>query len=51
LGMVKQWKELQPGRINALISQLSDQLKSDQFKVYEVTIESLNKLKRESGIQ
>jgi len=41
LGRVKDWKDKDPGRINTLVSDLSDKLKSDQFKVYEETVETI----------
>ena len=41
LGQVSEWKDKEPGRINALVSALSDELKSDQFKVYEETVDTM----------
>ena len=35
---VKQWKGLEPGRISALMANLSDELKADRLKRYERTI-------------
>lgn len=49
LGQVGEWKEKEPGRINSLVSDLSDQLKSDQFKVYEETVETMEEKLREIG--
>lgn len=36
---VKQWKDYEPGRVTALMSDLSDKLKSDRLKRYEQTLE------------
>jgi len=36
---VAKWKSYEPGRITALMSDLSDKLKSDRYKRYEQTIE------------
>lgn len=41
LGKVKEWSEYEPGRVNALVSSLSDTLKSDQYKIYDATLTSL----------
>lgn len=41
---VKEWKSYEPGRINAKMAQLSDVLKADQLKVYDQTLESMNRL-------
>jgi hypothetical protein len=41
LDQVQDWKEKEPGRINAMVSDLSDTLKSDQFKVYEESLETI----------
>ena len=43
LSKVGEWKGYEQGRINTLISDLSDQLKSDQHKVHDVDLESMNK--------
>jgi len=43
LKKVKEWKQYEPARIQAMIGGLSDQLKSDQFKIYDVTLESMEK--------
>ena len=42
LSQVSEWKNKEPGRINALVSELSDTLKSDQFKVYDETVETMD---------
>lgn len=39
LSDVNQWKGYEPGRITALMSELSDKLKSDRLKRYEQTLE------------
>ena len=41
LNQVSEWKDKEPGRINALVSDMSDKLKSDQFKAYEETVETM----------
>ena len=41
LGRVAEWKGKDPGRVSALVSDLSDQLKSDQFKAYDETVETM----------
>lgn len=38
---VNEWRDKEPGRISSMISDLSDQLKSDQLKVYEETVETM----------
>jgi len=35
---VKQWKDYEPGRVTALMSELSDNLKADRLKRYERTL-------------
>ncbi|MFV8816834.1 hypothetical protein [Haliea sp. E17] len=35
---VKEWKEYEPGRITALMSELSDKLKTDRYKRYDRTL-------------
>ena len=37
---VREWKDLEPGRITTLMSDLSDKLKTDRLKRYEQTLES-----------
>lgn len=39
LADVNEWKEYEPGRITAKMSELSDKLKSDRLKRYEQTLE------------
>ena len=41
LDKVKEWKDYEPGRVNTLIADLSNQLKSDHFRIYDETIESM----------
>lgn len=41
LDKVKDWKNHQPGRVNTLVSDLSDKLKSDQFKIYDEKLEDI----------
>ncbi len=41
LKRVSEWKDKEPGRVNARVSELSDKLKSDQFKSYEETVETM----------
>jgi len=41
LSKVGEWKNYEQGRVNTLISNLSDQLKSDQHKIYEENLESM----------
>ncbi|MGZ8190998.1 MAG: hypothetical protein ACXWTS_07170 [Methylococcaceae bacterium] len=42
LSKVGEWKGYEQGRINTLISDLSDQLKSDQHKVHDVDLETMH---------
>ena len=42
LSKVGEWQGYEPGRLNTLISDLSDQLKSDQHKMHDVDLESMN---------
>ncbi len=42
LSKVGEWREYEPGRINTLISDLSDQLKSDQHKVHDFDLNAMN---------
>ena len=42
LSKVGEWREYEPGRINTLISNLSDQLKSDQHKVHDFDLNAIN---------
>ena len=41
LKQVSEWKDKEPGRVNVLVSELSNTLKSDQFKVYDETVETM----------
>ena len=38
MNSVKQWKDYEPGRVTALMSELSDKLKADRLKRYERTL-------------
>jgi hypothetical protein len=42
LDKVDEWKNYESGRVNTLISGLSDQLKSIQDKVHDVNLDSMN---------
>lgn len=42
LSKVKEWATYEPGRVSALVANLSDELKSDQHKKYEQTLKSLH---------
>ena len=39
MSSVREWKDYEPGRITALMSDLSDKLKSDRLKRYENNLE------------
>ena len=40
MSSVRQWKDHEPGRITALMSDLSDKLKSDRLKRYNQTLDN-----------
>jgi|GEM_PF-1203436 len=42
LSKVDEWKSYEGGRRNTLISNLSDQLKADQHKIYDENLDSIN---------
>jgi hypothetical protein len=42
LAKVAEWKDYESGRVNTLISDLSDQLKSIQNKVHDISLEDMN---------
>ncbi len=42
LSTVGDWKGYETGRVNTLISDLSDKLKSDQHKIHDIDLETMN---------